>query len=523
VYDVAKELARAIEFHRTGRFHEAEAVYRQVLQADAATAQAPYLLAALCDTTGRVDEAVSQLMCLLERQPDHAAAQNHLGAILADRDELDAAIAHFEAALRAKPTWNEPRQNLTKALAARFNRQGVELAAEGKLELAVTCYREALAVQPNDVAAQGNLGNALRLQGNWVEAEVCYRRVLALVPDSAEAHYSLGVARGHLLRWDDANLHLRRAIELQPDYVDAHGALGRVMLEQGLADDALVCFRRNVELAPNSADAHFRLAFALLLTGRFAEGWREYEWRLVGKELDGPPLAQPRWDGSPLAGRTILVRCEQGYGDTLQFIRFAELLKQQGASVIVECRAPLVRICCYLCGRRSRRRPRSDSAAVRSPRAAAESAGNPRHHARKPSGPVRVSYARRGIGGEMADRTCRRSVIQDRRRVAGGSRSSKQSGPFVSPCTACPDCEHAGSAALQPATGIGARAIVRRGRHVADCGLVRRADGLSRDGGPDARSRSGHRVRLGRRAPCRSDGRTGMDGAVLCARLAVAA
>ena len=96
-----------------------------------------------------------------------------------------------------------------------------------------------------------------------------------------------------------------------------------------------------LELPPGIAEAHNNLALALLAKGRLQEGWPEYEWRKASIEL-AKTISQPRWTGSPLEGRTILLVAEQGLGDTLQFIRYAQLVKQCGATVVVECQPQLV-------------------------------------------------------------------------------------------------------------------------------------------------------------------------------------
>src|SRR5207302_4380262 len=96
------------------------------------------------------------------------------------------------------------------------------------------------------------------------------------------------------------------------------------------------------QLRPDYAAAHMGRALMLLALGKFEEGWPEYEWRWKCKEFSTPPYQQPLWDGSPLDGRTILLHAEQGLGDTLQFIRYAPLVKERGGRVVVACQAALV-------------------------------------------------------------------------------------------------------------------------------------------------------------------------------------
>ena len=128
------------------------------------------------------------------------------------------------------------------------------------------------------------------------------------------------------------------------DHADAHNNLGSIVHRQGRIDEAVSHYRRALELQPDDAEAHHNLGHALLLLGNLAEGWREYEWNWKRKGKAEEVLDRPRWTGEPLAGARILLRSDQGSGDALQFIRYAEILKQQGASVVVECQPQLVRL-----------------------------------------------------------------------------------------------------------------------------------------------------------------------------------
>jgi tetratricopeptide (TPR) repeat protein len=334
-------LAQAKALHGAGELREAERLYRQVLQADPANDEALFLLAVACDALDKPDEALALFERHVAARPDHAESQNCLGCLLAGAGRLAEAIPHFAAASRLKPQWNVPADNLQAARADLHNQQGLSLAAEGKLDLAAEAHRRALVIRPLDPAAHGNLGNVLKSQGRLDEAAASYRRLLDVEPRAAEAHFSLGLIAREQSNLDAAAERFRQALAIKPDFAGVHCELGRLALEAGHPHDALPHYRRAVELAPHSANFHFHLAYALLLTGQLAEGWREYEWRLEIPTIESPPPAAPRWKGEPLPGGAILLRCEQGFGDALMAIRYAPLVKLRVGEVIVECRRPL--------------------------------------------------------------------------------------------------------------------------------------------------------------------------------------
>src|SRR5581483_11425245 len=93
---------------------------------------------------------------------------------------------------------------------------------------------------------------------------------------------------------------------------------------------AEACYGRALEQTPGNAEIHVNRALLNLLRGRFAEGWDEYEWRWKKKDATPPSFREPEWTGEPLNGRTILVYCEQGFGDSIQFVRYAPLVKEMG-------------------------------------------------------------------------------------------------------------------------------------------------------------------------------------------------
>jgi tetratricopeptide (TPR) repeat protein len=286
------------------------------------------------------------------------------GVALAKDGRLEEAIACFQQAIAVDPNSAESHLNL-----------GVAWARQGKLERAVDSFREAARLEPNAPEAHGNLGLAYLHQHRPAEALACFHRALQLKPGWAETHNNVGVALVELERHDEAVLAYLEALRVKPTYAEAYNNLGNVYRFKDQPDAAIDCFHKCLELKsdlpevhnnlaialedqgkleeaiaeyehalrlkPDYPEAHINLSMAWLLQGKFAQGWREYEWRWRGRDLQPRHFPQPLWDGSPLAGRTILLHAEQGLGDTLQFVRYALHVKQRGGTVLLECPASL--------------------------------------------------------------------------------------------------------------------------------------------------------------------------------------
>jgi len=320
-----------------GRCEEALASLNQALRLRPTYVEAHLNLGVALAACGKLEEAAASYQQVLRLEPGRADACNNLGNALSKLGKLDEAAASLRAALHLRPDYADAHFNLANVL-----------VDQGKPLEAVACFREALRLNPQHAQACNNLGNALHSLGQLDPARASLEEALRQQHDHAQAHYNLGNVLRDQGLLEEAATSFRQAIRCQPDYAQAHSNLGNVLQAQAKLDEALASYEQALRLQPDHAETHVNRAMAWLVRGDFRRGWAEYEWRWRRPGHAAWPLPQPRWDGAPLAGRTILLYAEQGLGDTLHFIRYAPLVKERGGRVIVACPkalVPLLRRC----------------------------------------------------------------------------------------------------------------------------------------------------------------------------------
>jgi tetratricopeptide (TPR) repeat protein len=303
----------------------------------------------------------------LALRPEYAEGYNNLALIDADLGRFDQAAANFEQALRLKPHSADHLSNfgnvrkqqgrLDEAIslfrralelnprhALAYNNLGTALKAQGQFAEAQTAYEQSLALSPRYASAMTNLGNVLVKQNRFDEALEWLHRSLEIEPQNPLTINCLGAALSRMRRSDEALECFRRAIEFKPGYVEAYRNRGSQLYELGRFAEATAAFEQALALKPSQADAHFAISSLYLLEEDYARGWAEYEWRLKIDDFESRGLAGPQWDGQPAPDQTILVYDEQGFGDTLQFVRFLPRVKALAARVVFECHGPLKRL-----------------------------------------------------------------------------------------------------------------------------------------------------------------------------------
>ena len=323
-----------------GRPAEAEICYREVLRLQPDLHDVLSNLGNALQAQGRIEEAQECYRAVLAKRPDFTLAWNNLGNSLRVQGQPDEAQSCYREALHREPRYAEAWCNL-----------GAVLFDKRQSDEAETAYRSALALRPDFAEAVSGL-TALQAEfGSFTPAERNGRRAVRLDPSLAEAHLNLGNAMREQGSPLEAAEHYRQAARLKPGLAEAHNNLGQAMTDLQRWNEAEDAYREAILLDPSSAEAHYNLAGLLLRTGRFTEGWDEYEWRWGLRNMGErePVTAKPLWDGRPLEGRTLLLRAEQGLGDTLQFCRYVPAISA-GESVILEVPAALERLMASLAG-----------------------------------------------------------------------------------------------------------------------------------------------------------------------------
>jgi tetratricopeptide (TPR) repeat protein len=274
---------------------------------------------------GRFDEAAQSYRIAFQINPNHAAAHANLANVLSDQGNFAQAIAEYGIALKLQPIYPLAQNNLANAL-----------RAVGRLDQAEAICRELLAANPKMLEVNLNLGNIYFDQQKFPEAIAAFQSAVKLQPQNPMLHNNLAMALGEADRPQEAIASAQEAVRLAPQYADGWNCLGNLLADEGLYDRAAEAFLRAIQLRPNFALAHWNYAAIPLLRGDFGTGFAEHEWRKLVDIPSAPrKFAQPEWHGEEIAGKTILVHAEQGFGDTIQFVRYAPLIAERGARVLL--------------------------------------------------------------------------------------------------------------------------------------------------------------------------------------------
>jgi tetratricopeptide (TPR) repeat protein len=281
------------------RFAEAEQICLQILSRDNTNRDAMRLLGGIYGQTRRLPQAAEIFQRCITLQEDDGEARMLLGMTLQSLNQPEAALAHLMRAIELLPHSAQARYNFGKLL-----------RDQKRNEDAANQFRQCLTLQPGFPPALNNLANTLRDLGRSEQAIPVYQAALVARPNHPPTLHNLGLA-----------------------YRDLQ-----------MLDDAMRCF--DTALAYDSSHHECRLSRAMLLIqrGHFLPGWNEYEARFDVTRANARRDFEPRWDGQNPEGQTLLLYAEQGFGDAIQFSRYATLLAERHATVVVHCQPELAEL-----------------------------------------------------------------------------------------------------------------------------------------------------------------------------------
>ncbi|MDP5241246.1 tetratricopeptide repeat protein [Uliginosibacterium sp. 31-16] len=325
-------LSKAFASHQAGRYVEARQLYQAVLQIDPRQVDALHLLGLLCSDAGDDESAVRWIGQALTLNPGFAAAHVNLGLALRRLGRHEEALETYDRAIAIAPDVVE----------AHFNR-GNLLRDMGRTQDAFESFLRVVQYQPEHADALNNCGSILWKAERYEESIDYFDRALVADARHVDALVNKASSLEKLGKTAEALPIYDCVLEMQPEHIVARVNRGSIFEDKGLNSEALGDYLLAQKFAPDIPDAHWNEALCRLKIGEYEIGWKKYEWRWKGTQNAWTRNFQsPQWQGESLNERTILLHAEQGFGDTLQFCRYASLVAGLGAKVILEVQPSLV-------------------------------------------------------------------------------------------------------------------------------------------------------------------------------------
>ena len=317
----------AVEAHRVGKLHDAEALYRAILQTQPKHPDANHNLGVMAVSLNKTAAAIPLFKIALEANPNQGQFWlSYVNALIKERqfedaknileqgkkrglagEKVDALEAELTAIFSTENLINlnqiknpskielntllehykKGRYDLAQSLATTLTEQypdhpfgwkvlGALFEKVGKLQDSLHANQKVLEISPNDVDTHYNLGNTLKELGRLEDAERSYKKAILIKPDYAEAHSNLGNTLKELGRLEEAETSYKKAIAIKPDYAEAHSNLGNTLKELGRLDDAETSYKKAIAIKPDYAQAHSNLGITLQELGRLDDAETSY-------------------------------------------------------------------------------------------------------------------------------------------------------------------------------------------------------------------------------------------------------
>jgi tetratricopeptide (TPR) repeat protein len=350
----------ALAAQRAGRLADAEQACLQIIRQDPRHADALHLLGGLCHQRGNLPAAEAWIRQALRVRED-ATMLGNMGNLQSEMNRAQDAQECYRRAVVLDPAHANTYFNYSNLLQRLQRVREAELTllralqitpefAEANLHLGVMlqnkrhyggaefCYRQALITRPDFVEALVNLAEVLKLTHRLTVAEFQLKKALTIAPSFAKALNNLGVLYSEEARRDEARTCYLRVLSIETYHENIYLNLAHLHQELQRYPQAQHYFDQALALDAVNPKVRFNYGLFLLLQGEYARGWPLYEARWKTADAEAMPnFVQPRWLGNDdIRGKTILLHAEQGLGDTLQFVRYADVLHARGARVLMQ-------------------------------------------------------------------------------------------------------------------------------------------------------------------------------------------
>ncbi|WP_321315169.1 tetratricopeptide repeat protein [Halarcobacter sp.] len=351
---------------------KAKKLYEKILNEDSKNAEAYCNLGFILRKLGKNKEAFDSYIKAINSNPRYGLTYNNLGNLLKDTGNLEAALKVYGDALKINPKDFQIYNNI-----------GMVYEKSRRYNDAIKSYKEAVRINPNYDKAINNIGVVLYKQEKYKEAIEIFKIALKVNPKYYELYSNIGACYNKLKMYDEAieslniaieknpenggaytnlgnvynkiydykkaaKLH-EKSIELEPKGENAYSNVGNSYKHLGQTKKAIDSYKKAIELKPDFVNAHFDLATMYLAKGDYKNGFAEYEWRFRKDEMlshianNKDIFSKPMFTGKEkIKDKTILLHSEQGFGDSIQFIRFLKPFKEKfSCKIAVKCRDEL--------------------------------------------------------------------------------------------------------------------------------------------------------------------------------------
>lgn len=319
-------LQRGYRSQRDGEHARARQMYQQVLQFAPDNVDAHYLLGSLLGKSGELDQASDHLQRAIAGKPDFADAHAALGNVRLLKNDTQAALSSYERAVQLNPDNAAARSNL-----------GLLAQSCGRHDVALRHFLHAYRLAPGLQDLLKNLTLAYIELEQYDAALALLDRILHEQPGHVDASKFKGFVLQKMYRPEQALKYYQQARAQENPDAELLNNLGVVLQDLGQLDQAIACYDSAIELKPDFELALWHRSLAYLLRHDFARGWTDYDLRLLSIDQPRRPAAYPRWDGSDLSARRILIHAEQGLGDEIMFASCLPQMIAASRHCVIEC------------------------------------------------------------------------------------------------------------------------------------------------------------------------------------------